>query len=124
MKIQNLDLAATQLHHTPIELNNFGQWDTPKQFSDFYVLSFLFPVGYQLGEIVLQEGFSLSNAIETTKGCQAFDGGGCVWAIIRQKQGGRKVKRSPWGSPNAPQGGESLEVPTGLEIPVPVQVQK
>ena len=111
MNIENLDSDATTLRFTPIELNALGEWDTPRAFSNYFDLSYLFPLGYSAGEVVLQEGRSLVVAVKTARSCQAYDGGGYVISIARERKGGRKVKaESPWGKPIAPKDGVALEI--------------
>ena len=118
MNIQNLDPEAKLLTFTPLELNHFGEWDTPRFFADTLSLSYLFPVSYQDGEIGLQEGQSLCVAISVTKSLQKYDGAGMVHSIFRVKNnGGKKVRTNPWEKPKGPKDGEAVAVPNAeLEL--------
>lgn len=104
MNIQGLDKAAIVLNYTPIALNAFGEWDTPRSWSRFFNLSFLFPFRYEAGEMELQEGESLQQATAIAKSCQAFDGAGVVIAIARAKrEDRRREKPCPWGKQPPPE---------------------
>lgn len=117
MVIEGLDEAASVLPFTPLERNAMDEWDTPREFSQFETLSYLFPVGYHAGEVVLQEGFSLAMAIRIVKSCQRYDGGGFVIAITRPRNGGKKVRACPWGSPVSPTG-DANQLPNLTELAV------
>lgn len=98
MAIENLSEEVLVLNFTPIAWRWSGEIDTPRGMFKHFVLSYLYPIGYDRGEVTLQEGNSLFEAVRVTRGCQAFDGGGVVQAVVRAKDGGRKVKHdSPWG---------------------------
>ena len=108
MNVENLDDQAVCLQFTPMEMNFRGEWDTPRKFLDSFELSYQFPVAYAQGEITLQEGSSLAQAVALVTSCQQFDGGGVVIPIVRPK-GGRKVRPSPWGGKQPPSEGARLE---------------
>lgn len=110
MVIENLDETARVLPYTPISLNPLGEWDGPRQHSEHFNLTFLFPLHYNGGDVELQEGLCLSMAIRVVRSCQAYDGGGVVWSVVRPRTGGKKVEANRWG-PKPPKSGEAVMPP-------------
>lgn len=99
---EGLEGGASPLPFVPVRLSPLtGDWDSPIAYSEFFDLSFLFPVRYAAGQLELGEGLSLERAIQIARSCQAYDGQGAVWAIVRPRvSGGRKVRPiCPWGQP-------------------------